>query len=117
MMAKRRCMSDRRLLMPVVFFLNRLRQGVTPERYEQWVREVDYPKARALATINSYVVNRIDGTLEGSQAPYHYVERVEVTDLAAYQQELQAGEGMEDFLRQWSAHVGESVAVHGEEIV
>jgi hypothetical protein len=103
--------------MPVVFFLNRLREAVTREQYEQWVREVDYPKARALSTISSYVVNRIDGTLEGKDAPYHYIERVEVTDLAAYQQELQAGEGMEEFFQEWSAHVGESVAVHGEEIV
>lgn len=103
--------------MPVVFFLNRLREGISGEQYEQWVREVDYPKARALATIQSYVVNRIDSTLDGHDAPYDYIERVEVTDLAAYQQELQAGEGMEEFFQQWSAHIGESVAVAGEEIV
>lgn len=103
--------------MPVVFFLNRLRDGVAPERYEQWVRDVDYPTARGLKTIASYVVNRLDATLDGDPAPYHYLERVEVTDLAAYRQELQTGENMEAFSRQWSSYVGESLAVSGEEIV
>jgi len=103
--------------MPVVFFLNKLRDGVTSEQYETWVREVDYPKARALKTIRSYVVNRMDGSLEGGASPYHYIERVEVTDLAAYQQELKDGQGMDEFFQQWSSYIGESVAVHGQEII
>jgi hypothetical protein len=100
--------------MPVVFFLNKLREGVTD--YEQWVREVDYPTARALTTIKSYVVARTPTTLEAEPSPYDYIERVEVTDIAAYRQELANAEGMEDFFRQWSSRVGESVAVYGDEI-
>jgi hypothetical protein len=103
--------------MPVVFFLNRLRADVAPEQYEQWVRDVDYPTARSLTTIRSYVVNRIDATLDGDPAPYDYIERVEVTDLDAYRNELRTAEGMEDFSRQWSSFVDESVAVTGHEIV
>jgi hypothetical protein len=102
---------------PVVFFLNRLREGMSTEQYEQWVRDVDYPTARALKTISSYVVHRCDATFEGEKPPYDYIERVEVTDLEAYRQELQSGEGMEGFFEQWSAHVGESIAIHGEEVV
>src|SRR5690554_6376966 len=103
--------------MPVVFFLNNLREGVDPKEYEQWVREHDYPTARSLKTIKSYVVNRIDGTLEGNASPYQYIERVEITDLAAYQEELLTGKGMEEFSQQWSSYVAYSIAVHGEEIV
>jgi hypothetical protein len=103
--------------MPVVFFLNRLRDGVAPEQYERWVRDVDYPTARGLRTITSYLVNRIDATLDGASAPYHYIERVEVTDLDAYRQELRTGANMEDFARQWSSYVAESIAVAGEEVV
>jgi hypothetical protein len=66
--------------MPVVFFLNKLRSDVTREDYERWVREVDYPTARSLATIKSYVVARMDATLDGGAPPYDYVERVEITD-------------------------------------
>ena len=102
--------------MPVVFFLNRLHENVTGEQYETWVREVDYPTARALKTIKSYVVNRIDGTLDGKPSPYPYIERVEITDLAAYRDELANAQGMEEFFKQWSAHVAESIAVHGEEV-
>ena len=34
--------------MPTVFFLARLRQGVDPATYEQWVRDFDYPTARSI---------------------------------------------------------------------
>ena len=102
--------------MAVVFFLNRLRPGVKGEDYERWVREVDYPTARSLDTITSYVVARMQETLEGQPAPYDYIERVEITEIDAYRQEL-GDPKMGDFARQWSGFVGESIAVFGEEIV
>ena len=102
--------------MPVVFFLNKLRPGVDPAEYEEWVRSVDYPTARALKTINSYVVAKTATTLEGQPSPYDYIERVEVTDIDDYRNELANATGMDDFFTQWSSRVGESVAVYGEEI-
>lgn len=102
--------------MPVVFFLNKLRDGASAEEYEQWIREVDYPTARALPQITSYVVAKIGGTLDGKPSPYPYIERVEITDLDEYRNALANAEGMEDFFAQWSSFVGESIAVHGEEI-
>ena len=44
------------------------------------------------------------------------IERVEITDLADYRDELANAQGMEEFFKQWSAHVAESIAVHGEEV-
>jgi hypothetical protein len=102
--------------MAIVFFLNRLRDGVEPAEYEQWVRTVDYPVARALKTINSYVVAKTASTLDGKPSPYDYIERVEVTNIDDYRNELANAAGMDDFRIQWSARVGESVAVFGEEI-
>jgi hypothetical protein len=107
--------EERGRAMPVVFFLNKLRPGVTGEAYERWVREVDYPTARSLDTINSYVVARMEATLDGAPAPYDYVERVEITDVDDYRKEL-ADPKMGDFGQQWSGFVGESIAVFGEEI-
>lgn len=101
--------------MPVVFFLNKLRAGVRHEDYERWVREVDYPTARALTTIRSYVVARTQATLEGDPSPYDYVERVEILNIDDYRSQL-ADPSMADFSRQWAALVGESLAVFGEEI-
>lgn len=102
--------------MAVVFFLNKLRSGVKGEDYERWVRDVDYPTARSLDTIKSYVVAKMDATLDGNPSPYDYVERVEITNIDDYRKEL-ADPKMGDFAEQWSALIGESIAVFGEEIV
>ena len=102
--------------MPVVFFLNKLRPGVAAEDYERWVREVDYPTARGLGTIESYVVARMEATLDGAASPYDYIERVEITGIGDYRREL-SGPALAEFSRQWSALVGESIAVFGDEIV
>lgn len=102
--------------MPVVFFLNKLRPDTTPEAYENWVREVDYPTARALPQITSYVVARTPATLDDQASPYDYIERVEITNLDDYRAAL-AAPSLEAFAKEWASHVGESIAVYGEEIV
>jgi hypothetical protein len=99
-----------------VFFLNRLRDGVNPADYERWVREVDYPLARSLPTIESYVVTRLDGVMGGGEAPYDYLEVVEITNYEDYKASLGGGPEMEEFFQQWSSYVGESLAVYGEVI-
>ncbi len=99
-----------------VFFLNKLREGVDPAAYERWVREVDYPFARRLPTIESYVVTRLDGLFEGGEAPYDYLEVVEITELDAYRKSLDRGSSPElkQFFEEWSSFVGESLVVYGE---
>lgn len=98
-----------------VFFLNKLREGVEPEDYEAWVREVDYPLARSMPTIERYDVTRLDGLLQGDgDPPYDYLEVVEITDLDAYRQSLAGGPEVEEFFKQWESFVGESLAVYGE---
>ncbi len=100
-----------------VFFFNKLRAGVAAPDYERWVREVDYPFARGLPSIESYVVTRLDGHLQGdAPVPYDYVEVVEITNLDDYRQAFAAGEGVKEFFEEWSSYVGESIAVHGEVI-
>src|SRR4051794_6228499 len=101
--------------MPVVFFLNRLRPGASAAGYERWVREVDYPTARALPPIKSYVVAKMAAALDGQPAPYDYIERVEITDVEDYRAAL-SDPSMAAFAGEWSSHIGESVAVFGEEL-
>ena len=100
------------------FFLNKLRDGVDPADYERFVREVDYPFARALPTIRSYVVTRLDGMLEGREKPpYDYLEVVEITEVDAYRASLDpAKPEIKEFFDQWSSFVGESLMVWGEVI-
>jgi REDY-like protein HapK len=100
-----------------VFFLNRLREGADPADYERWVREVDYPLARRLPTIRSYVVTRLDGLVDGDgEPPYDYLEVVEITELEAYRLSLSPGSSpeLQAFGEEWSSFVGESLAVYGE---
>ncbi len=99
-----------------VFFLNRLRDGVEPAAYERFVREVDYPFARKLPTIRSYVVTRLDGLWEGGTAPYDYLEVVEITELEEYRRSLDPSTSSEvkEFFDAWSSFVGESLVVYGE---
>jgi hypothetical protein len=99
-----------------VFFLNRLRTGADRADYEAWIRRVDYPVARSQPTIQSYVVTRLDGPVSGEgEAPYDYLEAIEISDIEAYRAELDS-EDMRNLLDEWQTYVGESVAVYGEVI-
>jgi hypothetical protein len=99
-----------------VFFLNKLREGVEPAAYEHWVRTVDYPFARSIPSIRSYVVTRLDGVLASAErAPYDFLEVLEVTDLDAYQAELSPERPeVQAFDEEWLSFVGETTAVFGE---
>ena len=73
----------------VRYVLAALKPGVTHEAYERFEREVDYVVANGMKTIVSYRTHRItatDARLAGG--PWHYIERIEITDRAAYEQEL-----------------------------
>jgi hypothetical protein len=99
-----------------VFFLNRLHPGTDPAEYEDWIRRVDYPIARAQGAILAYTVTRIAGTLSGEgTSPYDYLEVIDITDLDAYRA-LGAKPEFQQLLAEWSQYVAEAVMVHGEEI-
>ena len=75
----------------VRYVLAKLKPGVSPEEYETFEREVDYVVAGRLRTIVSYRTHRIaaaDARLAGG--PWDYIERIEITDRAAYERELAA---------------------------
>ena len=96
-----------------VFFFNRLVDGADGAEYERWVREVDYPKARAIPAIVSYEVVRVDGPLRDSGVDYDYIEVVEVTDLDAYRADLAGLVGRDEFVAELRSFVGPADAVHG----
>jgi hypothetical protein len=100
------------------FFLNKLRSEADPADYERFVREVDYPFARRLPTVRSYVVTRLDGAVSGEGGlPCDYLEVVEITDIDAYRGSLDPDDpAVKAFFEQWSNFVGESIMVYGEVI-
>lgn len=75
----------------VRYVLAKMKSGVTREEYEKLEREVDYVVVGRLKTIVSYRTHRItatDARLAGG--PWDYIERIEITDRAAYEKELAA---------------------------
>jgi hypothetical protein len=100
-----------------VFFLNTLHGHVDPAEYEEWVRQVDYPVARGLPAITSYVVTRVHGHLaedESGDLPYQYLEVIEITSIDEYRASLSGNPELEALLAEWSTYVGKSIAVWGE---
>ncbi|NVK56273.1 MAG: REDY-like protein HapK [Alteromonadaceae bacterium] len=49
--------------------------------YEDWARTTDLPVARKLPSIDKFEVFRTTGLLDGGEAPYQYIEVLEVNDL------------------------------------
>jgi hypothetical protein len=76
-----------------VFFLTRLKPGVDPAEYEQFVREQDYPVARGLPSIERYEITRLEGLALGEgEPPAGYLEVLDVTDLDSYRADVAAAE-------------------------
>ena len=75
----------------VRYVLAKLRPGVSREDYERFEREVDYAVSARITSIVSYRTHRITEAGERlAGGPWDYIERIEITDRAAYEQELAA---------------------------
>jgi hypothetical protein len=73
----------------VRFVFAALKPGVSAADYERFEREVDYAVSEKIKTIVSYRTHRITEVGAGlAGGPWDYVERIEVTDRAAYEAEL-----------------------------
>lgn len=73
----------------VRYVLAKMKPGVSREDYERFEREVDYVVSSRIKSIVSYRTHRI--TEAGDRlAPmgWDYIERIEITDRAAYEKEL-----------------------------
>lgn len=77
--------------MATLIVLFNLKPGASREEYERWATERDVPTVSALTSVDSFRVLRATGLLGGGAPPYHYVEVIEVSDLARFGEEI-AGE-------------------------
>ena len=83
--------------MTTVYWMVRLKPGVTAEDYQAFVRRVDYPAVRRIASIRSYRSTRVVGTIPaGSPAPFDFIDVVEVDDLEAYLRDLEHHPAVEE---------------------
>ena len=66
-----------------------LKPGVDREEYERYEREVDYVVAGKMKSIISYRTHRLTSVSPNmGGGPWDYLERIEITDRAAYDAEI-----------------------------
>ena len=95
--------------MTTVYWLVRLRPGVSAEAYESFVQRVDYPAVKRIPSIRSYRSHRVVGSpLDKGQPPYDFVDVVDVVDLQAYLRDLKEHPAVEEVHSQ-SAQIVEVV--------
>ncbi|MDA9453930.1 hypothetical protein XI00_06655 [Bradyrhizobium sp. CCBAU 21359] len=95
-----------------------LKPGAVAAEYEEFERKVDYVVAQKMRTIVSYCTHRITEIGSGLPGgPWDYVERIEVTDRAAYQAELAVvGKEMLDELYEKYLDRSKTVSVWSERV-
>ncbi|PSM42624.1 RedY protein [Streptomyces dioscori] len=79
--------------MTIIIHRIRLLDGVAPDRFETWVRDVDYATCPELPSVLSFSVQRTAGpAAEGHAAaePPVYVEIIEVSSLADFEHDMQS---------------------------
>lgn len=92
--------------MAVVMWFSKLKSGVDPEAYEEWVRRTDYALAQEIDCILSYKVYRVEGPFQHKvPGDYDYIEIVKITDLDAYREALQNHPSMDVIISQINTFV------------
>ena len=81
---------------PNLFLLYTLKEGVTPEQFETWVRKTDYPSMRGLARVADFRTYRAERLLIG-EADMTRKRRGQVVDKMAAAYILQGALDSLDF--------------------
>jgi hypothetical protein len=77
------------LVVATIIVTFNLKKGVAPQDYERWARERDVPTVTALASVDSFRVQRATGLIgSDAAAPYHYLELIEVNSLETFMSEI-----------------------------
>ena len=78
---------------PNLFILYTLKEGATPEQFEDWVVTTDQPAMRSLARVQSFRTYRAERLLMGEGTPgISYIEAFAIPDLEGFTNEDMAGE-------------------------
>lgn len=76
-----------------LFVMYTLKEGVTPEQFEEWVRTTDQPSMRSLARVQDFRTYRAERLLMGEGTPgVAYIEAFAIPDLDGFIAEDLAGE-------------------------
>ena len=91
---------------PNLFILYTLKDGVTPEQFETWVRTTDQPAMRGLARVQSFRTYRAERLLMGEGAPgVAYIEAFAIPDLDGFTAEDMGGETVQKVMGEFMGFV------------
>jgi hypothetical protein len=75
--------------MATLIVLFNLKPGISSEIYEAWAKSTDLPTVRALKSVPTFEVVKVQGVLgSDAPAPYQYVEAIEISDMDIFGQEV-----------------------------
>lgn len=71
-----------------IIVLVSLKPGKSRADYENWARTVDLPTVNGLASIDKFEVFEAAGLLSGGDAPYDYIEILDIADMDMFGKEV-----------------------------
>jgi len=74
--------------MNTLIVLFNLKNDADAGAYEAWAQATDLPVVRQLASVDSFEVYRSQGLFGGGDAPYQYVEMIEINDVERFGTEV-----------------------------
>mgnify|MGYP000497957639 CR=1 FL=1 len=95
----------------------RLKDGVSPADFEEWVRTTDYPKMRSLERVQSFTTYRCETLLMGEGTPdADYIEIFTISDLNAFTGEDMPGELVQSVMGQFMGFADEPQFIIASEV-
>ncbi len=92
--------------MPYLLIRYRLKDGVSPEAFENWVRDTDQPTMRSLRRVTRFDTFKATGLLMGEGAlSQTYFEIFEIDDLDGFTGEDMPGETVQTIMGQFMGFV------------
>lgn len=81
-----------------------LKPGTDRAKYEAWAATQDVPTVNALSSVDTFSVHRATGLLGGGDAPYDYIEILDVADMDRFGEETQTEvmRGIAAQFREWA---------------
>ncbi len=85
-----------------LMLIYKLKPGVGPSDFENWVRTTDYPAMRGLKRVKSFTTYRATGRLIGEgPLTMDYIEVFEIPDFAGFVQEDLSGATVQNIMAQF----------------
>jgi len=93
-----------------IVVLFNLKAGIEPARYEAWAAARDLPTVRSFRSVRRFDVLKVAGLLSGTgNAPYEYVELLEVDSVESLRGDITATPAMAEIARQFREYADSPV--------